>query len=80
LLGYSGNRFLLEVVSGLRARTRLFGLAPLLHSGRLGASAAEHQELLDFIEARDQVGAESLMQRHIGHVRGLWAGAATDVP
>jgi len=78
LLGYSRNRFLLEVVSGLRAKTRLFGLASLLRGGRLGASAAEHHELLDLVEARDPVGAEILMHRHVGHVRGLWAGAATD--
>ncbi|GAA2320612.1 GntR family transcriptional regulator [Nonomuraea roseoviolacea subsp. roseoviolacea] len=76
LLGYSGNPVLVEVVSGLRSRTRLLGLTPLLQSGRLGRSAAEHHELLDFIQARDPVGAELMMHRHIGHVRGLWAGGA----
>ncbi|GAA4558346.1 GntR family transcriptional regulator [Planotetraspora kaengkrachanensis] len=80
LLGYSGNPFLLEVVSGLRARTRLFGLESLSRGGRLGASAAEHHELLDLVEARDAAGAEALMRRHIGHVRGLWAGAPEDGP
>ncbi|MFC0506540.1 GntR family transcriptional regulator [Micromonospora costi] len=74
LLGYSGNRFLVDVVSDLRSRTRLLGLIPLLESGRLGRSAAEHHEILDFVEARDPCGAELLMRRHIGHVRGLWAG------
>ncbi|MEU5942670.1 GntR family transcriptional regulator [Micromonospora sp. NPDC047548] len=78
LLGYSGNRFLVDVVSDLRSQTRLLGLTPLLESGRLGRSAAEHHELLDFIEARDPSGAELLMHRHIGHVRGLWAGGAKD--
>ncbi|MFG3437506.1 GntR family transcriptional regulator [Nonomuraea sp. NPDC047897] len=77
LLGYSGNRFLVDVVSGLRAQTRLPGLVPLLESGRLGRSAAEHHELLDLVEARDPAGTELLMRRHIGHVRGLWAGGAT---
>jgi DNA-binding GntR family transcriptional regulator len=80
LLGYSRNRFLLDVVSGLRARTRLLGLTPLLKSGRLGTSAAEHHELLDLIEARNPAGAETLMHRHIGHVRGLWAGGDKDAP
>ncbi|MGK5740305.1 GntR family transcriptional regulator [Micromonospora sp. URMC 103] len=74
LLGYSGNRFLVDVVADLRSRTRLLGLTPLLESGRLGRSAAEHHEILDFVEARDPSGAELLMRRHIGHVRGLWAG------
>ncbi|NUW40585.1 GntR family transcriptional regulator [Nonomuraea rhodomycinica] len=76
LLGYSRNPVLVDVVSGLRSRTRLLGLTPLLQSGRLGRSAAEHHELLDFIQARDPAGAELLMHRHIGHVRGLWAGGA----
>ncbi|MEU4641475.1 GntR family transcriptional regulator [Micromonospora sp. NPDC023814] len=80
LLGYSRNRFLVDVVADLRSQTRLLGLTPLLRSGRLGRSAAEHHELLDFVEARDPVGAELLMQRHIGHVRGLWASGAKDAP
>jgi DNA-binding GntR family transcriptional regulator len=80
LLGHTGNRFLLDVVSNLRAQTRLLGLTRLLNSGRLTRSAAEHHELLDFIEARDPVGAELLMHRHIGHVRGLWAGGAKGAP
>ncbi|MEV4808890.1 GntR family transcriptional regulator [Micromonospora avicenniae] len=80
LLGYSGNRFLMDVVSDLRSRTRLLGLTPLLESGRLGRSAAEHHELLDLVEARDPAGTELLMHRHIGHVRGLWAGGAGDTP
>jgi DNA-binding GntR family transcriptional regulator len=42
-------------------------------SGRLVQSAAEHHELVDLVEARDAAGAEQLMLRHIGHVRGLWA-------
>lgn len=78
LLGYTGNRFLVDAVSTLRSHTRLLGLTPLLQSGRLGRSAAEHHELLDFVEARDPVGAELLMRRHIGHVRGLWAAGGTD--
>ena len=80
LLGYSGNRHLVDVVADLRGRTRLLGLSPLLHSGRLGRSAAEHHDLMDFVEARDAAGAEDLMRRHIGHVRGLWAGGAGDAP
>jgi DNA-binding GntR family transcriptional regulator len=73
LLAYSGNRRLVDVVSDLRSQTRLLGLTPLVESGRLGQSAAEHHELMDLVEARDAEGAEQLMRRHIGHVRGLWA-------
>ena len=73
LLAYSGNQKLVDVVSDLRSQTRLLGLTPLVESGRLVPSAAEHHELLDLMEAGDGDGAEQLMRRHIGHVRGLWA-------
>ena len=73
LLAYSGNQKLVDVVSDLRSQTRLLGLTPLVESGRLVQSAAEHHELMDLVEAGDAEGAEQLMRRHIGHVRGLWA-------
>ncbi|MET7281328.1 GntR family transcriptional regulator [Kribbella sp. NPDC005582] len=73
LLAYSGNQKLVDVVSDLRSQTRLLGLTPLVESGRLVASAEEHHELVELVEARDGDGAEQLMRRHIGHVRGLWA-------
>ncbi|GAA2333068.1 MULTISPECIES: GntR family transcriptional regulator [Streptomyces] len=76
LLAHSGNRRLLEVVSNLRAQTRLLGLAPLVKNGTLVDSAAEHHQLLDFVEARNAEAAELFMHRHIGHVRGIWAGGS----
>lgn len=33
----------------------------------------EHHQLTDFVEYGDAVGAELVMHRHIGQVRGLWA-------
>lgn len=76
LLEYAGNRRLVELVSELRSHTRLFGLAPLVESGKLAESAAEHLELVELIAAGDGSGAERLMVRHIRHVRGVWAGHA----
>jgi DNA-binding GntR family transcriptional regulator len=73
LLGYTGNRHLLQVVSQLRAQTRLLGLAPLVENGTLVESAAEHHQLVDFVGSQDAEAAELFMHRHIGHVRGLWA-------
>ncbi|HEY4570421.1 MAG TPA: GntR family transcriptional regulator [Kribbella sp.] len=73
MLAYSGNQKLVDVVSDLRSQTRLLGLTPLVESGRLVPSAEEHHELVRLVEARDADGAEQLMRRHIGHVRGLWA-------
>lgn len=74
LLALAGNQHLLDVVSGLRARSRLYGLEELARRGELKASAAEHQALVDLVLAGDADGAAALMRRHIGHVRGTWAG------
>ena len=73
LLALAGNAHLVEVVGDLRKRSRLYGLTPLVKSGRLLASAEEHLELLDALIARDERAVHEVMTRHIGHVRGLWA-------
>ena len=74
LLSYCGNQRLVDVVADLRSRARLLGLTPLLEAGRLVESAQEHHLILDLVEARNANEAESCLRRHIGHVRGLWAG------
>jgi DNA-binding GntR family transcriptional regulator len=74
LLALAGNRHLVEVVANLRARSRLYGLQELAERGELGRSAAEHEQLVDLVVAGDAAGAADLMRRHIGHVRGTWAG------
>ena len=74
LLGIAGNQRLVEEVGRLRGMARLSALRRLYEEGRLGATAREHHDLLDLVEARDVAGAEALMRRHLGHVRGVWAG------
>lgn len=74
LLALAGNRHLVEVVANLRARSRLYGLQELAERDELGRSAAEHEQLVDLVVAGDAAGAADLMRRHIGHVRGTWAG------
>jgi DNA-binding GntR family transcriptional regulator len=76
LLALAGNAHLVTLVGELRARSRLYGLAPLAESGELATSAGEHVEMLRLIEAGDRRGLERLMRVHIGHVRGSWAGRA----
>jgi DNA-binding GntR family transcriptional regulator len=76
LLALGGNRHLVEVVGNLRARSRLYGLHALAKRGELGRSAAEHEQMVDLILAGDAEQAAELMRRHIGHVRGSWAGKA----
>jgi DNA-binding GntR family transcriptional regulator len=74
LLAFAGNRWLVEIAGDLRARSRLYGLAGLAERGMLVESAREHTALLDRITAHDEPGARALIERHISHVRGPWAG------
>lgn len=78
LLALAGNEQLVTLVGELRSRSRLFGLPDLARAGKLSASAREHVQMLDLIEAGDTDGFEALMRRHIGHVRGSWAGRSED--
>lgn len=73
LLAQAGNPHLVETVRSLRARSRIYGLRSLADRGELVPSSHEHAELLDLIAAGDAAGAEALMDRHIRHVRGIWA-------
>ncbi|MEU1868638.1 DNA-binding GntR family transcriptional regulator [Streptomyces ambofaciens] len=78
LLGLAGNHHLVEVVAGLRKRSRLFGLSSLDEAGRLVASAQEHVDLLDLMVAGRGREAEECMRRHLAHVRTLWADGAAE--
>jgi DNA-binding GntR family transcriptional regulator len=73
LLALAGNPHLVETVRSLRARSRIYGLRSLAERDELVPSSREHAELLDLIAAGDAAGAEQLMDRHIRHVRGIWA-------
>jgi DNA-binding GntR family transcriptional regulator len=74
LISALGNARLTDLVDRLRRQARLFGLRDLARSGRLVASAREHQALLGLLRGPDIAAAENLMRAHIGHTRGLWAG------
>ncbi|MEI7744641.1 MAG: GntR family transcriptional regulator [Chloroflexota bacterium] len=78
LLGLSGNARLVDIVRTLRQGSRLYGLRSIPDDSVVFASFHEHAELLDLIAARDPDGAEALMRRHIGHVRGIWADPTAD--
>ena len=78
LISAVGNARLTDLVDRLRRQARLFGLRDLAKSGRLMASAREHQALLDLLRGQDIQAAENLMRAHIGHTRGLWAGRPAD--
>jgi DNA-binding GntR family transcriptional regulator len=74
LLSLAGNRHLVEVVTDLRNRARLYGVSQMAQRGALVPSAQEHQEILELLLRGDGKGAEDLMRRHLGHVRGVWSG------
>jgi len=78
LIELVGNDHLTRLVRELRQQTRLGGLAALVESGGMAASAAEHARLLDLLVEGDGAGAEALMRTHIGHVPGIWSGNAED--
>jgi DNA-binding GntR family transcriptional regulator len=71
-----GNPIAVDIVSDLRSRARLLGLSAIAGTSRLVESAHEHHELLDLLASGDGAGARALMERHIGHSLGLWAGHA----
>ncbi|MFC1437493.1 GntR family transcriptional regulator [Streptacidiphilus sp. N1-10] len=73
LLALAGNQYLVEVVGDLRKRSRLYGLNALVEHGLLDSSAEEHLELLDALLLRDAQLVQSIMTRHLVHVRGIWA-------
>lgn len=77
LLALAGNPRLVEIVRSLRQGSRLYGLRDRPDDPAALASFHEHAELLDLVAARDADGAEALMRRHIGHVRGEWAESTT---
>ncbi|MBD0737447.1 hypothetical protein BGM09_29815 [Streptomyces sp. CBMA29] len=77
LLKLAGNTRLHDIVADLRAQTGLTGLtglADLVATEELQASAREHLEMLDLLEAGSADECEDLMVRHIGHVLGRWSG------
>jgi DNA-binding GntR family transcriptional regulator len=73
ILEFYGNAPLVELATSLRARTRLYGIKSLSESHVLAESAREHHDIVDLLEVGDGRAVEELMQRHIGHARGLWA-------
>ena len=76
LLALAGNPRLVEIVRSLRQSSRLYGLRAIPADVTAFASFHEHGALLDLVAAGDADGAEALMRRHIGHVRGIWADPA----
>ena len=74
LLALQGNRRLVSIVANLRDQTRLYGLKMLAQQDMLGASAAEHRQLLAAIDGGDAERVSQLTRAHLEHTRHEWAG------
>jgi len=72
LLALAGNAQLVAVVSALRSKSRLFGLAFPERSNWLLAISEEHVRIVELVGARDADGARRLMREHLAHVRSEW--------
>lgn len=76
LLNLLENEQLTAIVENLRDQTFQYGLKALTRNGELVSSAEEHLAILDAIVKGNQEMAEDLMAKHLGHIRGNWAGAS----
>lgn len=74
LLSHLGNRRLVTVVAALRDLTRLYGISHAVESAGFAESTHEHDRLLDAIEAGKGDLAAHIMENHLRHARGIWAG------
>ena len=74
LLKLVGNGRVIDIIARLRDQTRLYGIPSLAESDSLLSSAEEHGKILKAVETGDGAAASDLMERHIRHARGIWAG------
>ena len=74
IMGHLQNDRLLQVAGSLRDQSRLYGLDYVAGTESLIRSTHEHTALLDAIVAGQADEAATIMDRHLQHARGLWAG------
>lgn len=74
LLAAAGNEVAVRHVRSLRSMTRLTGLKDLAAQGRLVETAQEHLAIVRALTEGDGPGMGRLMDEHLGHVSGVWAG------
>lgn len=78
ILANLGNERLLRIVGSLRDQSRLYGLDKVAGTASLMQSTHEHHQLLEAIIAGHADEAAIIMNRHLSHTRGIWAGQAED--
>lgn len=76
IMGHLKNERLLQVVGSLRDQSRLYGLDYVAGTESLIQSTHEHAALLNAIIAGHADEAAVIMDKHLQHARGIWAGKA----
>lgn len=76
IIQHLGNERLTQTVGLLRDQSRLYGLDRVAGSARLMQSTQEHDSLLEAIMGGRVEEAAAIMDQHLRHARGLWAGRA----
>jgi DNA-binding GntR family transcriptional regulator len=76
IMAHLGNERLNQVVGSLRDQSRLYGLDVAAGTESLLQSTHEHADLLNAIMAGSPDEAAAIMERHLQHARGIWAGKA----
>ena len=76
IMAHLGNGRLIQVAGSLRDQSRLYGLDYVAGTDSLMQSTHEHGALLDAIIAGHADEAAAIMDRHLRHARGIWAGHA----
>jgi DNA-binding GntR family transcriptional regulator len=74
IMAHLGNERLNQVVGSLRDQSRLYGLDVAAGTESLLQSTHEHADLLNAILAGSADEAAAIMDRHLQHARGIWAG------
>jgi DNA-binding GntR family transcriptional regulator len=76
IIGQLNNERLTQVAGLLRDQSRLYGLDRVAGTESLMQSTHEHDSLLEAIIAGRADEAADIMDRHLSHARGIWAGRA----
>jgi DNA-binding GntR family transcriptional regulator len=76
IIAHLGNERLLQTAGSLRDQSRLYGLDRVAGTESLMQSTHEHDTLLKAIVAGHAEDAARIMDQHLRHARGIWAGKA----
>lgn len=79
IMAHLSNERLLQTAGSLRDQSRLYGLDRVAGTEVLMQSTREHDSLLDAIVQGRTDDAADIMDRHLSHARGIWAGRAEPV-